>query len=106
MKEKGKAKEPQNGTSGDQRNYPPPKFEVGRIIATDGANQALEANETVAYGYVMQHASSNSWTELEDPEDPAKTRILTYHTLRDGTRLRIVTSADRKLTRVSLMGEK
>lgn len=94
MEQKAKKRTNPNG-----QEYAAPKFKVGRVQVSEKALKAIGGHP---YGYVMQHASSENWLEIGDGEN---CKIATQHTLKNGTRLWIVTTADRSVTRVLLNEE-
>jgi hypothetical protein len=87
------------------------KFEPGRIVATHGALRALEeAGDDPAF-FLSRHLSGN-WGEL-DPEDVRENefslthgfRLLSAYRLSDGTKIWIITEADRSATTILMPSE-
>jgi hypothetical protein len=79
-------------------------FELGRIVATPGALQALEAAGEQPAQFLDRHASGD-WGEL-DEEDKRENefslrngfRILSAYTTAAGEKIWIITEADRSAT--------
>jgi len=88
-----------------------PLFALGQTVATPGALAALGRNETTGLELLARHATGD-WGEV-DAEDRAENdysvsrrlRLLSAYTLRDGTRLWIITEADRSVTTLLLPHE-
>jgi hypothetical protein len=88
-----------------------PKFLLGQVIATPGAVDALERNRQSPTTFMRRHIKGD-WGEL-DAEDVAENefslvnglRLLSAYTLRDGTRIWIITEADRSVTTILLPSE-
>jgi hypothetical protein len=87
------------------------KFPLGRVVATPGALEALEATGQHPLSFLTRHARGD-WGEL-DQEDRAENeyslthglRLLSAYTLTDGTRIWIITEADRSATTILLPSE-
>ena len=87
------------------------KFELGTVVATPGALAALEEAHETALGYLYRHASGD-WGTVP-PEDWEENefsltnefRLHSAYVLRDGTKLWIITEADRSLTTILLPSE-
>ncbi len=88
-----------------------PRFDPGIIVATPGALEALTlAGETPA-AFLCRHVGGD-WGDL-DEEDRAENelslqegfRLLSAYRLRDGTRIWIITEADRSSTTILLPRE-
>ena len=86
-------------------------FPLGRIVATPGALQALEAAEQQPSVFLDRHASGD-WGEL-DEEDKRENEfsvrnglhILSAYTTHAGDKLWIITEADRSATTLLLPEE-
>jgi hypothetical protein len=84
---------------------------LGMVVATPGALAALEDARESSLGYIMRHASRD-WGEVP-PEDweenefsiKNELRILSAYTLRNGTKIWIITEADRSVTTILLPEE-
>jgi hypothetical protein len=84
---------------------------LGTVVATPGALSALEEACESALGYLSRHAMRD-WGEIP-PEDWEENefsirnelRILSAYTLRNGTKIWIITEADRSLTTILLPTE-
>jgi hypothetical protein len=88
-----------------------PKFEVGQVVATPGAIQALSRNGTDQREYVNRHQSGD-WGDVGSGaawENQCainqSQNIMSAYTLKDGTRVWIVTEADRSATTILLPEE-
>lgn len=86
-------------------------FPLGQVVATPGALEAFKrAGEAPEY-FLAYHARGN-WGEL-DPQDIEANekalrdgeRLLSAYTLGDGTRIWIITEADRSVTTILLSEE-
>ena len=88
-----------------------PKFNLGQIVATPGALRAFQAAGQNPLQFLQRHASGD-WGEL-CPEDKQEnefslkhgSRILSAYRLSDGTKLWIITEADRSATTLLLPSE-
>ena len=88
-----------------------PKFPLGQVVATPGALQAFGASGNTPQEFLDRHVSGD-WGEL-DKEDVAENdlslkeglRILSAYHLRDGTKIWIITEADRSSTSILLPDE-
>ena len=81
-----------------------PLFPLGRVVATPGALAALEAAGELPHGYLARHVRGD-WGDI--PEEDAREnelslregfRILSAYRTRLGTRLWVITEADRSST--------
>ena len=86
-------------------------FPLGRIVATPGALQALEAAGEQPAQFLDRHASGD-WGELDDEDKQENEfsvrngfRIFSAYTTRAGEKLWIITEADRSATTVLLPEE-
>jgi hypothetical protein len=81
-----------------------PRFDLGSIVATPGALQALESTGERPAMFLRRHVIGD-WGDV-DEHDRAENelsvrqgfRILSAYALSDGTRLWIITEADRSAT--------
>ncbi len=86
-------------------------FNLGRVLATPGALDALRRNQCGAWAYLSRHVTGD-WGAL-DRADAAENelslreglRLLSAYALPDGTRLWIITEADRSATTLLLPDE-
>ena len=86
-------------------------FELGRIVATQGGLQALEAAGQQPSVFLDRHASGD-WGEVND-EDKSENefslrngfRILSAYTTAAGDKIWIITEADRSATTLLLPEE-
>ena len=87
------------------------KFPLGKTVATPGALEALKRNKQGVDEFLANHAAGN-WGELT-PEDKAENelslkkgfRILSAYRLNDGTKIWVITEADRSATTILLPSE-
>jgi hypothetical protein len=86
-------------------------FPLGRLVATPGALQALEASAESALSYLTRHLHGD-WGDLTEDDKQAntdavatQTRILSAYHLKDGTKIWIITEADRSSTCILLPSE-
>jgi len=86
-------------------------FSLGRIVATPGALRAMEATGSSASEFLVRHALGD-WGDLCDEDRQANDeaiaddlRILSAYRLNDGTKIWIITEADRSATTVLLPEE-
>lgn len=84
---------------------------LGQVVATPGALGAFEANGRAVAPYLARHASGD-WGDV-DAEDwrtndhavENRARLLSAYTLPDGTRVWLITEADRSVTTILLPSE-
>ena len=89
----------------------PAKFPFGEVVATQRAAAALHQAGDHPFLYLQRHAHGD-WGEL-DAEDVAENefslgnglRLLSAYRLKDGTRIWIITEADRSATTILLPSE-
>jgi hypothetical protein len=87
------------------------RFELGRLMATSGALEAIERNTADALALLARHVRGD-WGALDD-DDKAENelsvkqgfRILSAYHLADGTKLWVITEADRSVTTLLLPDE-
>jgi hypothetical protein len=86
-------------------------FALGRLFATPGALQAMLAARDDLFVYLTRHAQRD-WGEVNEYDWKANdravrdgTRLLSAYRLSDGTRIWIVTEADRSSTTILLPDE-
>jgi hypothetical protein len=89
------------------------KFTPGRVVATPGALEALATNggEAKAIELLRRHLTGD-WGELDEHDRQQNedalvnySRLLSAYTLGDGTKLWIITEADRSVTTYLLPSE-
>jgi len=81
-----------------------PKFPCGQLVATPGALRAFQAASESPFAYLQRHLSGD-WGEL-DPEDVRENerslihgwRLLSAYRLCNGTKVWVITEADRAST--------
>jgi hypothetical protein len=81
-----------------------PLFDLGQVVATPGALQALQEASQTPLGFIARHVSGD-WGEI-CPEDTAQNalslghgyRLQSEYSLANGTKLWIITEADRSST--------
>lgn len=81
-----------------------PRFQLGKVVATPGAIEALTAAQTSAWELLSKHASTDfgevdadDWQANLDAIKDGE-RILSAYTLKTGERLWVITEADRSST--------
>lgn len=85
-------------------------FDLGRVVITAGADAHVKFSQ--ALGLLSRHVSGD-WGEVDDDEDKAANigavtfgdRILSVYTAVDGTKVWIITEADRSTTTILLPDE-
>lgn len=88
-----------------------PKFPLGQVVSTPGALDALARAGQEPWQFIHRHVVGD-WGEL-DEEDRRENelsvkeglRILSAYRLRDGTKIWIITEADRSATTILLPDE-
>jgi hypothetical protein len=88
-----------------------PRFPLGSIVATPGALAALDRAGNTPAPFLRRHVSGD-WGEV-DSDDRAENkrsvacglRLLSAYTLSDGTRIWVITEADRSSTCILLPEE-
>jgi hypothetical protein len=88
-----------------------PRFPLGHLVATRASLDALAAVSEDPIRFVARHACGD-WGDIDDDDRRANersladgSRLLSAYTLRDGTRIWIITEADRSATTILLPGE-
>jgi hypothetical protein len=87
------------------------RFPLGQVVATPGALEAVKRNQAQPLTFLARHQSGDCG-DL-DSEDRAKNeypvkhgfRLLSAYTLPDGTRIWVITEADRSSTCILLPDE-
>jgi hypothetical protein len=86
-------------------------FPLGRLVATPGALQALEACGEFPLTYLARHLHGD-WGDLDEHDCKANQSALEHddrlpssYKLKDGTKLWIITEADRSSTTLLLPSE-
>lgn len=81
-----------------------PRFRPGQVVATPGALAALGENDSDCSEYLGRHLRGD-WGDLCDDDKQANDealkeglRLLSAYRLRDGTKIWIITEADRSVT--------
>jgi hypothetical protein len=95
----------------DEQARKKPLFRLGRVVATPGASEAIEAAEETAEQLLARHQYGD-WGQVP-PEDAAENelsvkqdlRILSAYTLSTGIKIWIITEADRSATTFLLPDE-
>jgi hypothetical protein len=87
------------------------RFPLGQIVATPGALQALKEAGQHPTEFLSRHASGD-WGNLDDEDKQENEfsiqngfRILSSYVTRTGTKLWIITEADRSVTTLLLPSE-
>jgi hypothetical protein len=88
-----------------------PRFPLGQTVGTPGAIDALKTNDQNPLEFFLRHQQGD-WGDLdaddkERNEEALKdgSRIFSAHNLRDGTRIYVITEADRSATTILLPEE-
>lgn len=83
---------------------PSPRFPLGTLVSTPGALEALERNHETALIYLARHQVGD-WGDVDTHDRTANNqavlhaeRILSAYRLPDGTRIWVITEADRSST--------
>jgi hypothetical protein len=87
------------------------KFNLGQLVATPGALEALTKTEESPLSFIARHISGD-WGDI-DGEDVQENefalnqnlRLLSVYHLKDGTKIWIITEADRSATTILLPSE-
>ena len=92
-------------------NIEPTKVTLGRVVATPGALEAFEASGEMPLSFIKRHASGD-WGVMSEADKREnefalgeKLRIFSAYHLCDGTKIWIITEADRSSTTVLLPEE-
>ena len=87
------------------------RFKLGQVVATPGALRALETARQGALDFLRRHQAGD-WGEVCDEDAQAnevalrsKGPLMSVYTLRNGTRIWIITEADRSATTILLPEE-
>ena len=87
------------------------RFPLGRVVATPGALQALEESGESPGIFIKRHVSGD-WGEVDEHDQQENEfsiehgfRLLSAYTLSNGTKLWIITEADRGATTLLLPSE-
>jgi hypothetical protein len=87
------------------------KFGPGSIVATPGALAALEASGDDPMAYLVRHIAGD-WGDVDEHDRRENElslthgfRLLSVYTLKTGTKIWIITEADRSVTTVLLPDE-
>ena len=88
-----------------------PKFPLGRLVATPGALRAMSEAGNAPQEFLERHQQGD-WGELDEHDRRENERslkdacrLLSAYRLRDGTKIWIITEADRSATTVLLPEE-
>jgi len=87
------------------------RFPLGQVVATPGALRAIEAAGQSPEEFIRRHAAGD-WGELSEDDRLENERslvddcrLLSAYSLADGTRIWIITEADRSATTLLLPDE-
>lgn len=88
-----------------------PRFSLGQLLITPGAVKAIKASGDDAFGLLRRHIQGD-WGGL-DPVDVAENefslirgfRMISAYNLKDGTKVWVITEADRSATTILLAWE-
>ena len=89
----------------------PPRFSLGRLVATPGALEAIQKAGENPLEFVRRHQCGD-WGELTaaDVQENERSlingwRLLSAYRLSDGTKIWVITEADRSCTTILLPSE-
>ena len=87
------------------------KFPLGRLVATPGALAALANNRQEPLEFLSRHVRGD-WGDVDDDDKQSNNvnimrggRLLSAYKLNDGTRIWLITEADRSYTTILLPEE-
>ncbi len=87
------------------------RFSPGNVVATPGFLAALEASGDKFIPFLLRHVQGD-WGELDDHDRQANEtaliyglRLLSAYTLSDGTKIWVITEADRSVSTFLLPSE-
>jgi hypothetical protein len=87
------------------------KFSPGSIVATPGALAALEASEADPMAYLVRHTAGD-WGDVDEHDRRENElslvhgfRLLSAYALNSGTKIWVITEADRSATTILLPEE-
>ncbi len=97
--------------NGSEQKQKKPRFQLGQVVATPGVLEALEAAGDDFTEYLHRHVVGD-WGDLEEEDKQEnelsvdkELRILSAYHLSDGTKIWIITEADRSATTILLPSE-
>ncbi len=79
-------------------------FEPGQVVATPGAIEAMQANRCMSLDLLVRHLSGDWGDVVKEDADANQSaleygdRILSSYLLADGTKIWLITEADRSVT--------
>ena len=88
-----------------------PLFSLGKVVATPGALEALKTSGEIPEKYLRMHITGNFGDLYEDDVEANQqaiihcSRIMSAYHLKDGTKIWIITEADRSSTCILLPEE-
>ncbi len=92
-------------------NNKKPRFALGQVVATPGALEALESNGQTAMELLQRHVVLDPG-ELDEEDQQTNEeavtngeRVLSSYLLRDGTKMWVITEADRSSSTLLLPDE-
>ena len=97
-------------TNGKSQNVQP-RFSLGQLVSTPGAIEAMEKVGQNPHQLVRRHQSGD-WGEVS-PDDAQENelsivlgfRLMSVYTMSDGTKVWVITEADRAVTTILLPSE-
>ena len=111
MREKKPGAPGERGRLDDQDSNPKPLFRLGQVVGTPGALQALQEAGQHPAEFLARHVTGD-WGDLcdEDKEENELSveqgfRILSAYELQTGTKVWVITEADRSATTFLLPDE-
>ena len=92
-------------------NEPKPLFDLGQVVGTPGALQALQEAELEPIEILIRHVTGD-WGELDDEDKEENElsveqgfRILSSYKLETGVKIWVITEWDRSVTTILLPSE-
>lgn len=87
------------------------RFDLGRVVATPGALEALERSGDAPVTFLRRHLGGD-WGDLDEHDRLENElsvregfRLLSAYVLKDGTKIWLITEADRSSTTILLPSE-
>lgn len=92
----------------DEKDVPKPLFDLGQIVGTPGALQAIQEAEQDPLGLLVRHMTGD-WGDLPEEDKEANEmsvargfRILSAYKLETGEKIWVITEHDRSITTLLL----
>ena len=95
----------------EQTPEPQPRFTLGQLVGTPGSLEAFTRNGQEPLTFIQRHIIGD-WGDLDEEDKQTneqsvnqELRLLSAYTLNDGTRVWLITEADRSVTTILLPEE-